>query len=68
MVSSLMDESDKIQKDRELRKRLNDERRRLKKESEEDKERKMKEAREKGMKHVHASISNKKKNKKEEEE
>jgi len=28
----------------------------------------MKEAREKGMKHVHASISNKKKNKKEEEE
>lgn len=67
-VSKMMDESDKIQRDREQRKRLNDERRTLKKQQEEEKERKMREAREKGMKEVHSKISTKKKTKKEEED
>lgn len=67
-VSKMMDESDKIQRDREQRKRLNDERRNLKRHQEEELERKMREAREKGMKEVHSKISNKKKTKKEEEE
>jgi hypothetical protein len=67
-VSKLMDESDKIQKDREQRKRFNDNRRLQKQMQEEEKARKMQEMREKGYREAHAKISHKKKTKKEEEE